>query len=93
MMTGLHTVCDIFCKSCLKLVGWTYVLLLSSLQVFAYNESEKYKEGKFIVEKAYMLQKTTQQSKMDEILDKELMNLAGSEGARTESSAIDELST
>lgn len=25
MMTGLHRVCDINCKVCLKLVGWTYV--------------------------------------------------------------------
>lgn len=25
MMTGLHRVCDIHCKSCLKAVGWTYV--------------------------------------------------------------------
>lgn len=25
MMTGLHRVCDIFCKICFKTVGWTYV--------------------------------------------------------------------
>ena len=25
MMTGLHKVCDIHCKTCMKIVGWTYV--------------------------------------------------------------------
>ena len=24
-MTGLHTVCDIFCKGCQNLIGWKYV--------------------------------------------------------------------
>lgn len=43
LITGLHSVCDIFCKRCKKLVGWTYSR--------AYENSQKYKEGKFIVEK------------------------------------------
>ena len=43
LMTGLHSVCDIFCKRCKTLVGWTYKK--------AYEQSQKYKEGKFIVEK------------------------------------------
>ena len=43
LMTGLHSVNDIFCKRCQKLVGWTYTK--------AYEASQKYKEGKFIVEK------------------------------------------
>lgn len=42
-MTGLHTVCDIFCKRCKGMVGWTYLR--------AYESSQKYKEGKFIIEK------------------------------------------
>ena len=42
-MTGLHSVCDIFCKRCKTLVGWTYEK--------AYEPSQKYKEGKFIIEK------------------------------------------
>lgn len=42
-MTGLHVVCDIFCKRCKRLVGWTYSK--------AYEPSQKYKEGKFIIEK------------------------------------------
>eukprot|EP00980_Cylindrotheca_fusiformis_P009137 scaffold1992_cov113-Cylindrotheca_fusiformis.AAC.2 len=43
LITGLHSVCDIFCKRCKNLVGWTYVK--------AYEASEKYKEGKYILEK------------------------------------------
>lgn len=43
LITGLHSVSDIFCKRCQTLVGWTYVR--------AYEPSQKYKEGKFIIEK------------------------------------------
>lgn len=46
MLTGLHTVKSVICKQCRQVVGWTYV--------FAYEQSEKYKEGKFIIERAYM---------------------------------------
>lgn len=43
LMTGLHSVNDIFCVRCKKLIGWTYTK--------AYEQSQKYKEGKFIIEK------------------------------------------
>lgn len=43
LMTGMHSVCDIFCKRCKNMVGWTYAR--------AYEPSQKYKEGKFIIEK------------------------------------------
>jgi hypothetical protein len=43
LMTGLHSVCDIFCKRCKNMIGWTYAK--------AYESSQKYKEGKYIVEK------------------------------------------
>ncbi|KAG8091422.1 hypothetical protein GUJ93_ZPchr0012g18808 [Zizania palustris] len=46
LMTGLHTVKDIYCSCCQQLLGWRYEK--------AYEESEKYKEGKFILEKARM---------------------------------------
>lgn len=46
LLTGLHSVCDIFCKRCNTLVGWTYKR--------AYEPSQKYKEGKFIVEKIHL---------------------------------------
>jgi len=43
LITGLHSVCDIFCKRCKNLIGWTYKK--------AYEASQKYKEGKYIIEK------------------------------------------
>jgi Yippee zinc-binding/DNA-binding /Mis18, centromere assembly len=43
LITGLHSVCDISCTRCHSIVGWTYAK--------AYEQSQKYKEGKFIVEK------------------------------------------
>ena len=42
-MFQYHRVSDIFCKRCSTLVGWTYAK--------AYELSQKYKEGKFIIEK------------------------------------------
>ena len=46
LLTGLHSVCDISCKRCQTLIGWTYQK--------AYETSQKYKEGKFIVEKIHL---------------------------------------
>ncbi|GAU27463.1 hypothetical protein TSUD_161490 [Trifolium subterraneum] len=43
MITGLHTVVDIFCVTCGSIVGWKYEA--------AYDKSQKYKEGKFILER------------------------------------------
>ncbi|KAI8913214.1 Yippee/Mis18 [Gorgonomyces haynaldii] len=43
MTTGLHIVRDIMCNECSLIVGWTYVK--------AYEESQKYKEGRFILER------------------------------------------
>lgn len=70
MITGLHTVRDISCSKCKTIVGWTYVSLLYAAvyasrgshwptfpfhsQVKAVEESQKYKEGKFILEKALL---------------------------------------
>ena len=42
MTTGRHVVRDIICKQCNETVGWKYDK--------AYEQSEKYKEGKFILE-------------------------------------------
>lgn len=44
LMTGMHSVADIYCNICHTTVGWKYV--------FAFEESQKYKEGKYIVEKS-----------------------------------------
>eukprot|EP00262_Sarcandra_glabra_P007074 TRINITY_DN1963_c0_g2_i1.p1 TRINITY_DN1963_c0_g2~~TRINITY_DN1963_c0_g2_i1.p1 ORF type:complete len:129 (+),score=19.94 TRINITY_DN1963_c0_g2_i1:79-465(+) len=43
MITGMHTVSDIFCVNCGSIVGWKYEA--------AYEKSQKYKEGKFILER------------------------------------------
>eukprot|EP00934_Nitzschia_sp_Nitz4_P001431 Nitzschia sp. Nitz4//scaffold21_size171442//38787//39751//NITZ4_002151-RA/size171442-augustus-gene-0.87-mRNA-1//-1//CDS//3329542381//1431//frame0 len=43
LITGMHSVSDIFCKRCNTMVGWTYAK--------AYELSQKYKEGKYIIEK------------------------------------------
>ncbi|KAL8714201.1 MAG: hypothetical protein Q9220_001930 [cf. Caloplaca sp. 1 TL-2023] len=42
MTTGRHLVRDVKCKQCKETVGWKYDK--------AYEASEKYKEGKFILE-------------------------------------------
>ncbi|KAL6846841.1 hypothetical protein ACP4OV_022694 [Aristida adscensionis] len=42
MTTGLHTVCDIFCVACGSILGWKYLA--------AFEKSQEYKEGKFILE-------------------------------------------
>ena len=57
MMTGLHTIRKAMCKKCRTVVGWTYVSILfaSFFQVFAYEQDQKYKEGKFIIEREYIL--------------------------------------
>jgi len=47
LMTGLHTVADISCFQCQEVLGWKYEK--------AYEESQKYKEGKYILEKAKIM--------------------------------------
>lgn len=46
MTTGRHIIRTIRCKNCQSLIGWTYVK--------AFESEQKYKEGKFIIEKSYM---------------------------------------
>ncbi|XP_027910392.1 protein yippee-like At5g53940 isoform X2 [Vigna unguiculata] len=43
MLSGLHTVADIFCCCCGQIVGWKYES--------AHERSQKYKEGKFVLER------------------------------------------
>ncbi|XP_052174585.1 protein yippee-like isoform X2 [Diospyros lotus] len=47
MMTGLHTVVDIFCVRCGSIVGWKYEA--------AKEKGQKYKEGKYILERFKIL--------------------------------------
>ncbi|KAK7335129.1 hypothetical protein VNO80_26903 [Phaseolus coccineus] len=43
MLSGLHTVADIFCCSCGQIIGWKYES--------AHEKSQKYKEGRFVLER------------------------------------------
>ncbi|KAH0455569.1 hypothetical protein M5K25_018665 [Dendrobium thyrsiflorum] len=47
LMTGLHTVADIYCRDCREVLGWKYER--------AYEENQKYKEGKYILEKSKII--------------------------------------
>lgn len=42
MMTGDYSVCDTLCQQCEKYIGWEYLS--------AEERSEKYKEGKHVIE-------------------------------------------
>jgi len=44
MTTGMHAVRDIYCVECKRVMGWKYEK--------AYEESQRYKEGKYILEVA-----------------------------------------
>lgn len=43
LITGMHVVMDLSCVSCQTVLGWQYVE--------AYEDGQKYKEGKYILEK------------------------------------------
>ncbi|KAG2464324.1 YPEL3 protein, partial [Polypterus senegalus] len=47
LLTGLHAVSDIFCENCNTTLGWKYEQ--------AYESSQKYKEGKYIIEVSHMI--------------------------------------
>eukprot|EP00918_Siedleckia_nematoides_P019995 GHVU01042634.1.p2 GENE.GHVU01042634.1~~GHVU01042634.1.p2 ORF type:complete len:132 (+),score=16.04 GHVU01042634.1:411-806(+) len=46
MTTGLHTIVDIYCNICFTNLGWRYEE--------AFDEAQKYKRGKYILEKALL---------------------------------------
>lgn len=47
MTTGMHTVRDVMCAKCEATLGWKYER--------AFEQSQKYKEGKVILEKALLV--------------------------------------
>jgi len=61
MTTGNHTVRDIYCVKCGTTLGWKYVssvteywwliLFMLQQQDKAYEYSQRYKEGKYILER------------------------------------------
>lgn len=68
LLTGLHEVADIYCECCKTLLGWKYVSIsMSSMPVcvnpprivcfqeHAFESSQKYKEGKYIIELVHMI--------------------------------------
>ncbi|KAJ1901519.1 hypothetical protein LPJ66_000742 [Kickxella alabastrina] len=55
MTTGVHIVRDISCMDCGKYVGWTYIT--------AFERKQKFKEGKFILEKE-LINNVTQEWKL-----------------------------
>lgn len=56
LLTGLHTITDVFCSDCGELLGWKYLR--------AYEESQKYKEGKIILEKFKIIKDSWQHTEM-----------------------------
>ncbi|KAL9272486.1 yippee-like-like protein [Drosera capensis] len=48
MLSGMHTVADIFCCCCGQIVGWKYEA--------AHDKTQKYKEGKFVLERGRILE-------------------------------------
>lgn len=47
LLTGLHAVADIHCESCKTTIGWKYEQ--------AFESSQKYKEGKYIIELIHLI--------------------------------------
>ncbi|CAH8473990.1 unnamed protein product [Schistosoma guineensis] len=47
LLTGLHSVADIYCDCCHTVLGWKYEQ--------AFESSQKYKEGKYIIELAHLI--------------------------------------
>ncbi|XP_042481620.1 protein yippee-like At5g53940 isoform X2 [Macadamia integrifolia] len=47
MLYGMHTVADVFCCCCGQIVGWKYEV--------AHDKNEKYKEGKFVLERGRII--------------------------------------
>ena len=66
LTTGLHNVCDLSCAWCKAYLGWFYVSCFSLFvnyriylcgfvaQVRAFVETQKYKESKFLLERAHV---------------------------------------
>ncbi|ERN05969.1 hypothetical protein AMTRI_Chr08g204970 [Amborella trichopoda] len=52
MTTGPHIVADIYCNFCFQVVGWKYEV--------AFSKTQKYKEGKFILERAKVIPRLIQ---------------------------------
>ena len=71
LLTGLHVVADIYCNACDTRLGWKYVE--------AFEESQKYKEGHYILEKAMIMkEEEIRQQRADQLERLEAQRLHGS---------------
>ncbi|KAJ7947009.1 Protein yippee-like [Quillaja saponaria] len=57
MLSGMHTVEDIFCCCCGQILGWKYVV--------AHDKNQKYKEGKFVLERWRITEEVTEDFNLD----------------------------
>ncbi|KAM2734488.1 hypothetical protein EV2_037787 [Malus domestica] len=57
MYSGLHTVDDIFCCCCGQILGWKYVI--------AHEKNQKYKEGKFVLERWRIVEDVAEEFNLD----------------------------
>ncbi|CAN6546390.1 unnamed protein product [Malus baccata var. baccata] len=57
MYSGLHTVKDIFCCCCGQILGWKYVI--------AHEKNQKYKEGKFVLERWRIVEDVAEEFNLD----------------------------
>ncbi|XP_009342807.2 protein yippee-like At5g53940 [Pyrus x bretschneideri] len=57
MYSGLHTVEDIFCCCCGHILGWKYVI--------AHEKNQKYKEGKFVLERWTIVEDVAEEFSLD----------------------------
>ncbi|KAK9681985.1 hypothetical protein RND81_10G041600 [Saponaria officinalis] len=57
MMSGMHTVADIFCCGCGQLLGWKYMM--------ARDKTQKYKEGKVVLERWRIIEDSIEDYNLD----------------------------
>ncbi|KAM5586106.1 protein yippee-like [Rosa sericea] len=57
MLSGVHTVADIFCCFCGQIVGWKYET--------AHDMAQKYKEGKFVLERGRIIEEVDFSTEFD----------------------------
>ncbi|TXT06220.1 uncharacterized protein COLE_05551 [Cutaneotrichosporon oleaginosum] len=65
MRTGKHTVRDLYCSVCHHVLGWKYD--------FAYEPGEKYKEGKFIIEREMIVERPEGKRNLDKPVIEEVV--------------------
>ncbi|KAJ2784234.1 hypothetical protein H4R18_001222 [Coemansia javaensis] len=78
LMTGLHTVCDLYCRRCDEMVGWKYIR--------AHDRAQQYKEGRYVLEQSQLLV-VEQQTASPPNIDRVLARFMGDIGIRPDSPA------